>query len=61
VKEELARVLKCKTEMIFIMKMETKGGTWRTVGEVHVYDQPENAKKFVPRYIQARAMKPKEG
>ncbi len=43
-----------KTENVFVVEIETKTGTQYSVCQVQVYDDPETAKKVVPKHIQIR-------
>jgi len=43
-----------KPENVFIVGIDTKTGTQLSVCEVQVYDDPNTAKKIVPRHIQIR-------
>jgi ribosomal protein S24E len=59
VKEKLSQMLNVKPESIYIIKMETKTNTWRTLGTAHIYNSEERAKLLLPKHIILRNL-PKE-
>ncbi len=54
VREELARFLKTDVENVYVKKMKTMTGTMMSVGEAHIYDSPEQARRIEPKYILLR-------
>jgi small subunit ribosomal protein S24e len=49
-----------KAENVFVVEIETKTGTQYSVCQVQVYDDPEAAKKVVPKHIQIRNLPSEE-
>lgn len=49
-----------KLENVYVVDIETKTGDQRAVCQIQVYDDPESAKRTVPRYIQIRNFPPEE-
>ncbi len=60
VREELARKLGVKMELVYIRKIETKTGAMTAIGEANVYDSVEQANFIEPKYIIARNTQLKE-
>ena len=50
-RREVAAQLGVKTERVYIVKLQTKTGTHRTVGRAHVYDTFERARLVERRHI----------
>lgn len=51
---QLASLLKTKTELVFINNLKTKTGTMVALGEANVYNSISDAKQMEPKYIIAR-------
>ena len=51
---QLALLLKTKTELVFINNLKTKTGTMVAFGEANVYNSLLNAKQMEPKYVIAR-------
>jgi len=49
-----------KSENVFIVGIDTKTGTQFSVCEVQVYDDPDTAKRVVPKHIQIRNLPSEE-
>ena len=61
VRRELAVLLKVDLEKVWVKRMETKTGTNRTVGLVHIYEDAEKAIQVEPEYIIKRNQQTGEG
>ena len=59
-REAVAAKYSTKAENVFVLEIETKTGTQYSVCEVQVYDDPETAKKVVPKHIQIRNLPSEE-
>lgn len=49
-----------KPENVFVLEVETKTGTQTALCAVEVYDDPQSARRTVPKYIQIRNLPPEE-
>jgi len=58
VRREIAVLLKADLDKVYVKKIETKTGTHRTIGLVHVYEDAENALKVEPKHIVNRNTAP---
>lgn len=54
VRKSLANNYSADESAVYIIKLNTKSGTNRTVGEAQIYDSPEAATKIIPKHIRAR-------
>lgn len=61
VRRELAVLLKVDLEKAWVKRMETKTGTNRTVGLVHIYEDAEKAIQIEPEHIIKRNQQTGEG
>ena len=57
VKIELAVALRVELNQVYVREIETLSGTHKTVGNAHIYDDPEQALKVEPKYIIERNAK----
>jgi len=49
-----------QADNVYVMNMHTKTGTHGALCEVQVYDEPEQARRVVPKHIQIRNLPPEE-
>jgi len=59
-RDAVAAKYSTKAENVFIVEIGTKTGTQYSVCEVQVYDDPETAKRVVPKHIQIRNLPSEE-
>ena len=57
VKIELAVALRVELNQVYVREIKTLSGTRVTVGNAHIYDDPEQALKVEPKYIIERNAK----
>ncbi len=60
VRREIAVLLKTELDNVWVKRQETLTGTHRTVGLVHVYDNPETAMLVEPEHIILRNRTPEK-
>ncbi|MBT8172345.1 30S ribosomal protein S24e [Candidatus Bathyarchaeota archaeon] len=48
---QIASILKTKSELVFINNLKTKTGTMVAIGEANVYNSIEEAKKMEPKHV----------
>lgn len=60
IKERLAGKLNVSPDLVYVLRMETKTNSWRTVGTAHVYSTPERAKRLIPRFLANRSLSKEE-
>ncbi len=60
VRRKIAELLKKPLEVVYVRRLITEYGLGRTLGEVHVYKDPERAKQIEPEYIIIRNLDPEE-
>jgi ribosomal protein S24E len=58
VRNKLATMLSTDLDRVWVRKMETKSGTRRTVGLVHVYNEAADPLKIEPKHIIKRNQAP---
>lgn len=51
VRRELARILKVDVERVYVRRMESATGASMAMGEAHIYDSEEHAKRIEPEHI----------
>ena len=59
-REAVATKLNAKAENVFVLEISTRTGSQSSVCEIQVYDDPDTAKKTVPRHIQIRNLPSEE-
>lgn len=59
IRERLAGKLNVNPDLVYVLQMETKTNSWRTIGTAHVYASPQRAKRLVPKFLTNRSL-PKE-
>jgi len=57
---QLASLLKTKSELVYVKNLKTKRGTMVAVGEANVYDSIEQAKLMEPKHVIARNALPEK-
>jgi len=60
IREGVAEALGVDVEQVWVRRIVTKTGTHITIGEAHVYEDPEKALEFEPEHIIRRNRPPKE-
>ncbi len=60
IKRSIASELQVKDTLVFIKRMNTKTGTYTTVGEANAYESVEQAKRIEPDYIIKRNSPPEK-
>lgn len=53
-REAVASKFSTKTENVFVLEIATRTGSQSSICEIQVYDDPDTAKKIVPKHIQIR-------
>jgi len=59
-REAVATKLSTKTENVFVLEISTRTGSQTSVCEIQVYDDPDTAKRTVPKHIQIRNLPSEE-
>ena len=59
-RKAIAAKYSTKLENVYVVDVRTKTGTQSAVCEIQVYDDPETAKRAVPKHIQYRNLPPEE-
>jgi ribosomal protein S24E len=59
-RNQIAALLKVAPDRVYILKLQTRSGTQKTLGRAHVYDSAERAQHIEERYIITRNNPPKE-
>ncbi|RLF24378.1 MAG: 30S ribosomal protein S24e [Thermoprotei archaeon] len=60
VRNYIASLLKARLECVYVRSLKTEYGLNRTIGEVHIYDDPKRAEEMEPEYIRIRNLPPEE-
>lgn len=60
VRRDIAVLTKADLDQVWVKSISTKTGTQRTVGVVHVYDDPKKALQVEPTYIIERNKMPEQ-
>ncbi len=59
-RKAIAAKYNTKPENVYVLNVETKTGTQSALCEAEVYDDPQSARRTVPKYIQVRNLPPEE-
>lgn len=59
-RKAIAAKFDTKLENVYVVDIETRTGTQSALCAVEVYDDPQSAKRTVPKYLQVRNLPPEE-
>lgn len=60
VTNQLASLLKTRSELVFVKNLKTKTGTMIAVGQANIYDSIEQAKSMEPKHVIAKNVVPEK-
>ena len=60
VTNQLASLLKTRSELVFVKNLKTKTGTMIAVGQANIYDSIEHAKSMEPKHVIAKNVVPEK-